>query len=485
MAVRAYHMMAEKTPIKEIPNFDELGSRLDDLQVKQDGKLENDDDISLETYRKMRKDPQVKACLLVLKLPLLQVDWTIQADSDEGKKLAAWIESRFYDMDDSIQYYLREMLTALDFGFSVSEKVWQLKTVPVDPEADSTRTEQMIVPLKLKTYDPRSLTFVLDPTSGKLTGVIQKQKGGKEVTLPAQKLLIYSHEKEFGDYNGEAALRAAYKPWIIKEFLQRFWNIALERYGTPFMSMTMDQGGSLKKALSLMDMIKGKVGVPLPKGYELEVHSLANTGISFEQAIKYQDTQIARSMLIPDLVFGNNGDSGAYALSKTHAAFFLLRLNGISQEIGDIITKYMITDVIRYNFGEVKEFPIFKFSDVAEDDLTAFMAIVTQLITGKVIAPTESWIRERMGIPQPDDEAKEYLDKQREVVMSGMENLNKANEVIQEEEPKNKKITGLDKEKDKKEQEKIAKNAEDIFDDYIEDLKSLRKFVKIGLQAGE
>lgn len=484
------------------PDFRELGSRADDLEVSSSGILEDNSEITLDTLRKMRFDPQVKACLLVLKLPILQVDWSLNADTEEGQQIAKWCEKMLSEyMDDSMEYYTREILTALDFGRSITEKVWQLKNVPVDPDnAESSKTEDRIVPAKLKTYDPRNIKIKIHPKTMKLEGAVQVVDN-KEVLIKADKLIVYSHEKEFGNYNGEAALRAAYKPWVIKEFLQRFWNIALERYGTPLTSMNVPQGGTLKKAIQLMDMIKTKSGIPLPDGYELEVHNLANTGMSFKEAIEYQDIQIARAMLIPDLVFSNSG-GGAYALSKTHAGFFEMRLNGISQEIGDMYTKYLIKPMVQYNYGEVREYPLFKFANVGQDDLTQLTNMISQMITGKVIAPSEAWIRERLGMPAPDDEAQEYLDKQKEVVMSGMENIQKANNELQgkqdDESGKgtkdpngidDKKAAKDDKEtqKDgkteqkKKQKDQIVKNGEE-FDYYSNQLRSAVRALALGIE---
>lgn len=477
---------------KKPANMNEIGNRSNDLDVTSDGRLEENEEISLDTYRKMRQDPQVKACLLVLKLPLIQTDFDLHADSDEGKKLGSWARARLYDMDDSMQYYLREILTALDFGRSITEKVWQLKTVQVDPEAEgSSRMEQMIVPLKLKTYDPRSLTFQLNDKM-QLVGVVQKQKKGADILIPADKLIIYTHEKEFGDHYGQSVLRAAYKPWIIKEFLQKFWNIALERYGTPFSTMSMPQGASLSSAMALMDQIKHKTGIPLPDGYEMEIHNLANTGMSFKEAIEYQDKMIARAMLIPDTLFGNN-DTGSYALSKTHAAFFLLRLNGIGQEIGDILTKYLIKPLVEYNFPQIQELPEFKFNDVADDNLEQLLKIVEAMLRGKVIAPSETWIREKLGLPPADEETLEILEKQRELTLEGMENIQKANAALSgaaaatdPEDPKKKtaevKVNADPDDKTKaKKKEGVQKNSEDL-DDYMENLRSsVRGILKIGI----
>jgi hypothetical protein len=454
--IRFFAEMNKEQQKTAAPDFSEIGSRGEDLEVNQTtGILEDTSEITMETYRKMRTDPQVKACLLVLKLPILQTGWELQASTDEGQDLAKWCELMLTEyMDDSMEYYTREMLTALDFGRSITEKIWQLKNVPVDPDnPESTRTEDRIIPLKLKTYDPRNIKIKLDPETMKLEGAVQQQ-GTKTIEINASKLLIYSHEKEFNNYNGESALRAAYKPWVIKEFLQKFWNIALERYGSPLATMNIPQGGSIKRAVSLMDMVKTKSGIPLPEGYEMEIHNLANAGMSFKEAIEYQDVQIARSMLIPDLVFANSG-SGAYALSKTHEGFFEMRLNGISQEMGDIYSKYLIRPMVGYNFGEVREYPSLVFNKVGQDDIQALSSLIQQMISGKVVAPTEPWIRERLGIPAPDDEAQEYLDKNRELQMAGMDNIMKANQTRAGADPEDdkgdpKNISGKDPAKDQK-----------------------------------
>jgi hypothetical protein len=449
-------------PKSEAPDLKEIGSRLGDLEIDSDGLLTDTSEITLDTYRKMRADPQVKACLTVLKLPILQVDWQLQAETDEGQKLAKWSEMVLREfMDDSMTYYIREMLTGLDFGRSITEKVWSLQPVPKDPDNKSGVADTVIAH-KLKTYDPRNIKIKLDPSTMKLTGAVQTVDNAEKL-IPANKLLIWTNEKEFGNYNGEAVLRAAYKPWVIKEFLQKFWNIALERYGTPFQTMKVPQGGSLKQAMSLMDMIKTKSGIPLPDGYEMDIHNLANTGMSFKEAIQYQDTMIARAMLIPDLVFGNAG-SGAYALSKTHAGIFLLRLNGITQEIGDIISKYLIRPMIQFNYGDVPEYPEFKFSDVADENLKELSEVIKAMIDGKVIAPSENWIRERLGMPPADPDSQEYLDKQRETVMAGLEiqkaNNQKAEDKQGQADPK--KLTDDKKVKDDPDLKKQAKKQEDF-----------------------
>lgn len=465
----------------EVPSFDELGSRGEDLQVSSDGKLEDTDEITHETYQKMRTDPQVKACLLVIKLPILQTAKTVQAESEEGQLIAKWANAQLHNMDDSLEYYMREILTGLDFGRSITEKVWALRPTAIDPDDENSTVQDRIVPEKLKTYNPANISIKLDPKTLKLVGAVQTVDK-KEVLIPAKKLMIYSHEKEFGNYNGESALRAAYKPWVIKEFLQRFWNIALERYGSPFQTMEIPQSGSLSKAIELMDLIKSKSGIPLPEGYKHEIHDLANTGMSFKEAIEYQDVMIARAMLIPDLVFSNS-DSGAYSLSKTHSDFFQMRLNAISQEVADLFTKYLIKPLVRYNYGEVREFPNLHIDKVGDEDMKDLSEIIKSMIGGNVIAPSEDWIRERLGFPQPDDEAKEYLEAKHETSLAMAQNKanggGEPNPIDDKQKVKDKQT--VKKKGKEKNDDQVIKNSE-LVDYYSTNLRtSVRGLLKLGI----
>jgi hypothetical protein len=121
------------------------------------------------------------------------------------------------------------------------------------------------------------------------------------------------------------------------------------------------------------------------------------------------------------------------------------------------------------------------------------------MLQGKVIAPTEDWIRERLGIPQADEDAQEYLDKQKEVVMSGLENIQKAQAALpgKDEDPDDKKDpkkkpevdvkADPDDKKDAKKKEQIQKNNElDDLDDYFANLRSsVRGILKVGITGEE
>jgi predicted transcriptional regulator YdeE len=56
-------------------------------------------------------------------------------------------------------------------------------------------------------------------------------KGQSNVSIPAQKLVIFTHRREGDNYEGRSSLRSAYKHWFFKDTLYRLDGIRHERQG--------------------------------------------------------------------------------------------------------------------------------------------------------------------------------------------------------------------------------------------------------------
>lgn len=104
--------------------------------------MPNPDDIasgtfeSYETYRKMKKDPRIKSLLNLLKAGSLNFPLHIVQDQADEK---------VYDFINSLQLFknphkkMKRMLTALDYGFSVSELIWEIDGSTYKPDNFITR----------------------------------------------------------------------------------------------------------------------------------------------------------------------------------------------------------------------------------------------------------------------------------------------------------------------------------------------------------
>jgi hypothetical protein len=106
-------------------------------------------------------------------------------------------------------------------------------------------------------------------------------------------------------------LRAAYKSWWAKKFIHNFWNVFLERLGSPQTVMHYPQGASdeLKETLKgILSGLSTKTEILIPEGVEIKlVEALRTSGqATFHDALTYHNNAIARAILMVAL-FGAGG----------------------------------------------------------------------------------------------------------------------------------------------------------------------------------
>src|SRR5262245_7975527 len=183
----------------------------------------------------MRRDDQVKAALAFKKHAVITSGWRVS--SPEGKN-PDWEPTRFVDWSlrhldptevgsATLDADLYEILSCLDYGFSVTEKIWE--PIEVGPWKD-------YVGLKaLKTRAPTDIQFEQDQF-GNLSpnGIVQPSNtvlpGGR---LPRSKFVIMSYQSQFSNAYGTSDLEAAYFPWWSKTNTQKWLAMLMERLGIP------------------------------------------------------------------------------------------------------------------------------------------------------------------------------------------------------------------------------------------------------------
>lgn len=79
-----------------------------------------------ETLDRMRKDDQVKAALAFKKNSVMASGWRIVAPEgqEDDWEPKVEVERQLWRIEGGFQRAAREMMSALDYGFSLSEKVW-------------------------------------------------------------------------------------------------------------------------------------------------------------------------------------------------------------------------------------------------------------------------------------------------------------------------------------------------------------------------
>jgi phage gp29-like protein len=319
------------------------------------------------TYRDMRHDDQVKACLAFKKILIHGRAYEIKPadDSEKAKKAAKFVEWTLRRIN--FKHVMKEALTAFDFGFSLGEIVWER----------TTWEGQDVIALKaIKHRDPESIEIKLDP-HGNILGFKQMNFAGMianalhSIELAPQKCWHYAHQSEFGNPYGLSDLRAAYRSWWAKKFIMNFWSVYLERMGSPMtvMKYPMGAGQDLKDVLtSILKGLSAKTEVLVPEGVTIELLEAQRAGSpTYEKALDFHNNSIARALLMVSLLGmgGENVSRGADSQSRLQLRTLFKMADDLAQEMIHGFCEQVLKPLVDMNF-DTDLYPRFMWQDYGE-----------------------------------------------------------------------------------------------------------------------
>ena len=366
----------------------------------------------LKIYKDMRTDEQVKACLMMKKFARLSTGWEIKPGDDEDKlsiELADFAQYNVKRIKGTFYDTLLGILTALDYGFSISEIVREYI------EEGDFRGK---VGLKaIKSREPFGYGFKTD-VHGNLLGITFEQAGlfgGKDLgsndnPYPPEKFVVYSYQKEFSNWFGRSDFREIYRSWWSKNMIIKFYNIFLERFGMPTVTATYPSGQDEKVLEMIDDILKNlqaKSGFRFPEGIKFELLEATRRGeAGYEKAIELHNTMIARGILVPELMGFTGRSSGSRALGETQFGGFIWVLEKLGKDIEEtIVDEQILRPLININYANVheKQYPVFKMNSLSDEDIEMKAKVVKIGVEAGVIDPTEQWVRDYLMFPKREE----------------------------------------------------------------------------------
>ena len=251
-----------------------------------------------DIFDDMREDDQIAAIFQLKKLIILDSKWEIETDNDDVRD---FLIKALNDIPGGLSKKLYDVLSALDYGFSLTEKLWKLNE------------DGKIVIKDLKTRPPHGWRIEQDDL-GNITDFIQ-ETGIGDNPVPAGKLIHYINEKEFDNPYGKSDLnKGVYTLFWSKLHMQKYWNIMMERFGMPTAVgvYSKEHQGQKDELLKALKGMQAATAITMPEGVTatlLEPES-DKIGEGFKLAIDYFNTAIARKMMVPDLVGFSGGETG-------------------------------------------------------------------------------------------------------------------------------------------------------------------------------
>lgn len=296
-------------------------------------------------------------------------------------------------MGASFEDALRDILSAYPYGFSVTEPVYEI-------------VHGKYVFKNFLTRPPHTFRFELDD-KGRVVDVIQATARGDKRLSP-QRLLHYVYQPEFGNPYGRSDLRAAHNAWKAKKFMLRFYARHMERFGSPTTVGRYAQGmdtAQIQRFHDLLAKIQNSTTVTIPEGALVEfLFATNNAGAAFKEALNFYDTQIARAILVPDLlgVSGSKTDGGSMALGKEQFNVFLGMVKRDREALARKLTLKCIQPLVRANYGPTYD-ARFEFTPYQDGDDHEMLRIWVEAVKGKVFKANEDEInhlRKAAGFPE-------------------------------------------------------------------------------------
>ena len=388
-------------------------------------------------YEEMLKDDQINVCLSLKKDLVLASGWDIiPGDSDnEDTEVKDYLEKCLNeDIDTPIDSLLEEILTAYEFGFSLTEKIFKL-----NPEG-------MLALKVLKTRHPATWLIHTDER-GNVTNY--EQRGRKEsISVDPKSLIHYINNPRFQNPYGNSDLQPAYAAYFVKRQIIKFLAIFLEKAAGP-MPVAKYPTNTPKQAVDdLFDTIKKfqvKTALALPKEVEIEFLESKNTGEAYHKAINIFNMFIGRSLMIPDLLGfqGTESGGGSYSLGTEQAQILYKHINRRRSTLERFVNREIIQPIVVYNFGMMEKFPKFKFKPIRDEDAIELGKLWIELQKGKFYKPTEeeiNYFRKLTKFPEgevelTEDEPQQQIDPQTGLPVDPMINGEMHDEINPEKQP--------------------------------------------------
>lgn len=386
------------------------------------------------------QDAIVGAMLFAIKMLMRGVPMEI-VPADEGSKAARneaeFVRTCIDDMSMSWADTLGEILTMLPWGYSPFEVVYKVRRGDSnDPSRRSKYTDGRFGWRKWGIRGQQTIERWLFDDDGGIQGLVQLAPPRyNRVEIPIEKLLLFRTESNQNNPEGRSVLRNAYVSWYYKNNIQRIEAIGIERdlAGFPIafipsqylISSASDDQVALRDAIK--DIVTGvkrdqEEGVIFPSdtdenGNKLFDFALTSSGgqrqFDTDTIIGRYDQRMAMTVLADFILLGHE-KVGSNALSVDKTKLFQSAISAWLTSIADVINRFAIPRLMRFNGVPADLHPSLKFGDVDTISLDQLSEFVSKLTGANLIIPDdklEAHLRQSADLP-PIPEGRERPEPQ-------------------------------------------------------------------------
>lgn len=387
-----------------------------------------------KVYREMSEnDPVIGSILYAIEKIILRLEWTVEpsSDKDEDRESAEFIEQCLYDMSDSWDATLSQILSMLVYGYAFHEIVYKIRDGAgnEDPSRRSAFSDGKIGWRKWPIRAQETHNNWMFDEDGGIQGFEQIDPYGAGIhRIPIDKGLLFRTTSAKNNPEGKSLLRTSYRPWYFKRRIEEMEAIGIERdlAGLPIAYMppeylsstaSVDQQAVRDSIVSIVQNVKRneQEGIVFPlvfddRGNKMFSLELLNSGGSrqfdTDKVINRYDQRIAMSVLSDFILLGHER-TGSFALGSSKIDLWTMAVEAICKSIAEVINYHAIPRLLKMNGMKIGSTPQLVYSEVSHIDLTEIADYVSKLTTAGAITPDEEmekFLRGLAGLPIADSQ---------------------------------------------------------------------------------
>lgn len=364
-----------------------------------------------DTVDKMRRsDGNVIMTLRALKLPLKSSNWYLNTKekSEEAELQKKLLEKAiFEDTGRSFTKLLGEILTMLDFGYSLFEITFKPKLN--DPELGHYNTLKSIAYRSQRTIERWNID-----KGGNVISVTQLANGdtGKNVDMDARFLIHFSPDQEGDNFEGISVLRGMYGSWLRKNHFLKLLAAGIEKYAIPIPTLEVPPGKEnseeYKSAIRALKAYTSNQSnyITFPQGWKIDIKTTTFESEKVRSTIDFENKEMVNSILAAFLLLGQGSSSGNRALGDTLSDFFAQTLQYVADHIAEQFQEKIFKPLIKMNFGDRPCLVELRCDGLDEKADKAWAETIKTLTDAGVVTKDnrlEVFIREKFKLPEREE----------------------------------------------------------------------------------
>lgn len=359
----------------------------------------------LEVYQEMVREPYVKAAMDKKKFGVLKVEWDIipAGDEDIDKEIADFVKRNFKTIKGTFNTLIYHSLDALNLGYSIGEKVWQI-------------VDGKIILEKVLWQNPEKFDFDTDRFS-QVTGITRRgintnlRDIRSEPQWPIDKFFYINWLGRYENPYGYSDLRAAYRAFFIKDIAWKLRSIFMEKFGSGIFvgKFPADSAKAVEvrdELFKIMKRLMTDSAVVIPDDVTIESHNLAASGeTEYQRALEDLNKEILIGITGEFMTTEEGSRTGARALGEVHAGTLASYILFLDHFIAEDVNEQLVMPLVNFNFPNVLDMPKFKWNERQTEDLTEIVGVwdIASTKLGLPIATKDAY--EKFNIPVPAEGA--------------------------------------------------------------------------------